>query len=106
MSKVKIEVKRVIGSQTPFWQGGSLRIILPKRIVRKYCKVGLRADLMRSGIDEIPFVFIETDKGILMKPLAELLEDVELKGGLGFTHPSGLSLEELQKLINELVEEE
>jgi len=57
-----------------FKQGGSLRLVLPKRTLA-YLK-------MAEDQDENEYstlILIVTDRGILMRPLADLLQDDEMK---------------------------
>jgi len=93
--------KEIIGSKTPFWQEGSLRIVLPNRFVERYSSLKPRKTIgERTTRDETPIVFLETDKGILMRPLSDVLNDQEMKR-LTFAPISGLSLKEISKLIDE-----
>jgi hypothetical protein len=77
--EITLKLRKIVGAQTPFWQGGSFRMILPKWISRKYCHKGMRKSINKNcGLDQIPFVFIETNKGILMMPLKDLISDSDI----------------------------
>ena len=75
MKEARIEIRGVIGAASPFRQGGSLRIILPKRIAKMY---NLEKWQM-SELENYAFVFLDTNLGILICPLKELLQRTELK---------------------------
>jgi hypothetical protein len=82
-------------------------MILPKWFVRKYSKLGIRKPIKsNSGLDQIPFVFIETDKGVLIRPIKELLSDEALRSNLGFSRVDGMNEKEVAKLINKRTEKE
>jgi len=105
--EVKIKLLKMIDSKTPYWQQGSFRMILPRILVRKYGHIGSKQPITRDcGLEDVPFVFIETDKGILIMPLKEALKDPDMMKGLAFAPTSGLSLKEVSKLIHEEAEKE
>ena len=95
--EVKIRVRKLLGSQTPFYMGGSLRIILPKSYVREHTK--------KAKLDEQAYVFLETDKGLLMTPLEEFIENKELRGET-FASMKGMTTESLVRLLNEMADGE
>ncbi|MGQ9718608.1 MAG: hypothetical protein ACUVWK_01965 [Nitrososphaerales archaeon] len=73
--EVKIEIKGIIGAASPFRQGGSMRIILPKKMAKVY-------NLERWQLYELEsyaFVFIETNLGILICPLVDVLNKPEIR---------------------------
>ncbi|NWG09601.1 MAG: hypothetical protein HXX80_04760 [Nitrososphaerales archaeon] len=75
LKEVKIEIRGIIGAASPFKQGGSMRIILPKKIGKVY-------NLDRWQMHELEsctFVFIETNFGILICPLVDVLNKPEIK---------------------------
>lgn len=72
-------MRRVIGAATPYRQGGSLRITLPKRLLRIY-----NLDRWQTpDLESSAFIFLETDSGILFAPLQDLLKNSQLKILLG-----------------------
>lgn len=74
--ELKVKIVGIIGAASPFWQGGSIRIILPKRVGWVY---GLKRSDLRE-LENFTFIFLETDKGILMCPLENLVKDETLAG--------------------------
>ncbi len=66
--QVTITITGLMGTATPFRQGGSLRIVLPRKIARAYNIVKLSSD----EIEEVTFFFIGTDIGVLMCTLSDL----------------------------------
>lgn len=94
--ETKIRVRKMLGSQTPFYQGGSLRIVLPKSFAREHSK--------SKQLDEQPYVFLETDKGLLMTPLEEYIASHELRGET-FASLKGMTTEDIVRLINEMADD-
>lgn len=111
---MKVKIKQIVGAQTPFWQGGSFRMVLPKWIARKYCHLGMRKSINKKcGLDQIPFVFIETNKGILMMPLKDLISDSEVSRKMQKLIATGeellghsLTEDEIKELIGSLERKE
>ena len=71
---VVVEILGLIGTASPFKQGGSLRLTLPKRIARVL--------LTRSSaetLEDVTFFFIRTNMGILMCTLSDLIGNPSLK---------------------------
>jgi antitoxin component of MazEF toxin-antitoxin module len=66
---VEIMQKDVIGVANLFKQGGSLRLILPKRVVRK---LGLD-DRHFGDDDDVTLVFVESENGILIQPFEKYI---------------------------------
>ncbi len=97
-SRITIVMKKISGCNTPFWQSG-YRILIPKAIVKKYEKKYGRS------MNEIPLVFIETDKGVLLKPLPDCMNNPEMNG-VQFAPLLGLTMEEMPEAINEIAEDE
>lgn len=60
----------VLGAATVFKQGGSLRLIIPKK-ASAYLKIP--RDPEESEYPTV--VLVATEKGILLRPLSDLLED-------------------------------
>ena len=83
-SKLEVQVERSLGVKSPYWSGGSFRIVLPRWFARTYGRTrGDRPVSEDAGLDEVPFVFYSTDKGILVTPLNKALSDPVLGGILG-----------------------
>ncbi len=66
--EVTIEVRGLIGTASPFRQGGSIRIVLPKKIARAYNTQRPSS----SELEDVTFFFIATNIGILMCSLLDL----------------------------------
>lgn len=73
--EVKLVLQRVLAAASVFRQGGSLRLILPKR---SYKLLKILKETDESDVSTV--IMIETNKGILLRPLADYLEDDEMKG--------------------------
>lgn len=72
--EIRIEIRDLLGTASPFKQGGSLRIVLPKRITRLY-----NIERRPSGeIGDVTFFFIATNIGVLMCSLSELSKNPPL----------------------------
>jgi|YelNatPaOPRAMG01_1025707.scaffolds.fasta_scaffold417036_1 hypothetical protein len=102
--KIEIKLIRIIGSKEPFYAQGNYRISLPKAFVRKYAHLNPNQSINQCGLEDISFIFIETNKGVLIRPLSEVMEDPEMRG-LCFAPTAGMTLKELSKLIDEIAEE-
>lgn len=66
--EITIEVRGLIGTASPFRQGGSIRIALPRKMARAF-------SVQRSSsgeLEDVTFFFIATNIGILMCSLADL----------------------------------
>jgi hypothetical protein len=73
--ELTVRIQSILGAASPYSQGGSLRITLPKQIARVY-------GLQRSSAQELEkkvFVFIETDYGIFLMPLEKALQNPDLQ---------------------------
>jgi hypothetical protein len=68
--EITLKVRRMLGAASPYVQGGSLRITLPRQISSVY---GLDKRSLRE-LERKVFVFFETDKGILLMPLERVVE--------------------------------
>jgi hypothetical protein len=73
--ELKAKIVRILGAASPYSQGGSLRITLPKQIARVY---GLQK-WSAGELEKKVFVFIETDQGILLMPLEKALQNSDLQ---------------------------
>lgn len=68
-------LRRILGSTTVFMQGGSFRLVLPKRAARL---LGIRgAEDIEP--DEFTFILLETDKGIMLRPVREYISDRDMR---------------------------
>ncbi|MEM3489540.1 MAG: hypothetical protein QXO75_07815 [Nitrososphaerota archaeon] len=108
VKEIKIKVYRVLDAATPFKQGGSWRLPLPPRVVEYYLQKGGQQERPLHQVKYLvnsPLLFIETDKGLLLRTLKENYKDPDTKD-LTFAPISGLSSEEISKLISEIAEEE
>jgi hypothetical protein len=85
--RVPLAVRRILGTATPYHQGGSLRVILPREVVRAY---GLE-DRHRDEVAKVSLVFIETDLGVLVLPLVALLHSQALRDALGYARSDPLT---------------
>lgn len=75
--EAKIVIERVLGAASVFRQGGSLRLILPKRAF-VLLKIPRNPDDDSSDFSTV--ILVATNKGILMRPLADYLSDDDMKG--------------------------
>lgn len=93
--EVKITVKGILGVSSPFFQGGSIRLTIPKRAVKKY---GME---LKAGKEFNSLVFLETDKGMLLLPLEKVVRPDTIRGALEFVNLSELSDKDLASLLEE-----
>lgn len=93
--EVRVKITSILGVTSPFIQGGSIRLTIPKRLVQKY---GLKHKL--SG-EYFGFIFVETDKGILLIPLDKAVNPISLKNALKFAGISSFSYKDLKLLFEE-----
>ena len=73
--ELKITALKILGAASIFEQGGSLRLVIPKKILR-YLNVTLDPD---DQDENATVILIVTDRGILIRPLSDLLRDDEMK---------------------------
>jgi hypothetical protein len=71
---VRITVQRILGAASIFRQGGSLRVILPKKALGA---LKMPRDPEESEIPTV--ILIATDKGILMRQLSDYLQDEDMR---------------------------
>ena len=69
-----IEIRDLIGTASPFKQGGSLRITLPKKIAR-----GFAGRVSLEELQEATLFFVGTNVGILMCTLSDLQRNPMMK---------------------------
>ena len=70
--KLEIEVRDTLGAAVPYRQGGSWKITIPKGVVEHYYAKGGRG----MEIGKMTLVFVETDHGMLLRPLKDMTEEV------------------------------
>ena len=93
--EVKMKIKNILGVSSPFYQGGSLRITIPKRAVKEY-KIK-----EKIGKEYYSLVFLGTDKGILIMPLEKVIRPDNIRDALKFVDLSDFSDEDLRILFEE-----
>ena len=93
--EVKISIGGILGIASPFYQGGSLRLTIPKRVVTKY-----RLE-EKVGKEFFSLIFIEADKGIFMIPLDKVVRPDNIREALKFVDLSSLTDEDLKALFEE-----
>lgn len=84
--EVRILVSGVLGSASMFFQGGSVRLILPKKVVRALLSVENAKQQDANGNFENPserefdmdLLFILCNKGIILSPLQGYLRDTDM----------------------------
>jgi len=67
--KSEIQIYGDLGASTPYRQGGSHRIIVPKGVVKYF---QLKSDEHDGSVS---FVFLATDQGVLIKTAKALLKE-------------------------------
>ena len=90
------EILSILGVTTPFQQGGSIRLTVPSRMVKKY-KID---DNMRRK-DFFGMIFVDTDKGVLIVPLDKAVNPSNINDALGFIDVSEIDKEDLEILFEE-----
>ena len=69
--KFEIEIGDVLAAATPFKQGNSYRLTIPREIIDYfYEQKGRDLDIRRMTL-----AFIETSRGLLVKPLKEVAKE-------------------------------
>jgi len=96
MGKVTLNVQGVLGVASPFPQGGVWRLTVPKEAVKKH---NLNAKTDKGKF--FAYVFVDTDKGLLLVPLDKMVNPETLRGALEFIDISHLSDEDLKLLFDE-----
>jgi len=74
-SSIIIQVLKVLGVSQPFSQGGSWRVTIPKEMVKLFN--------LESEEETTRFIFLKTDKGVLIVPLQKLVTPEAIKESLG-----------------------
>lgn len=86
----------ILGPAKLFSQGGSMRLTLPRRMVRKH-KLNIRA----SKDSPFYYVVVETDKGFLLVPMKNVLTLGAIQDALRFVDISSLDADDLKALFEE-----
>jgi hypothetical protein len=70
--KVTVVLERVLGATSLFKQGGSLRLIVPRKAL---------SSLRTKDSEEMDasVILIATDKGLLVRSLSDYIDDEEMK---------------------------
>jgi hypothetical protein len=92
---VTIKVRGILATAMPSAQGGSIKMTVPKDVVEKY---GLKEKI---GKQHFAFVFLDTDKGLLLVPLDKLVTASNLREALKFVDTSNLTAEDIDLLTRE-----
>jgi|GEM_PF-6194208 len=93
--KIEVKIKGIVGVAKPFRQGGVWRLTIPKRAAKKH-------DLEHKTRKEFfSYIFLETDKGLLLLPLEKVVNPKNLRDALSFIDISHLSDEDLKLLFEE-----
>ena len=93
--EIKLRIRGILGVAQPFWQGGALRLTIPKRARKKY------ALDEKVGEEFFALIFLETDRGILLLPLEKVVNPINVRSALQFVDLSKISDEELETLLEE-----
>ncbi|MEM2914611.1 MAG: hypothetical protein QXH91_04340 [Candidatus Bathyarchaeia archaeon] len=93
--KIEVKIKGPLGVAKPFRQGGTWRITIPKRAVKEH-------DLeVKTKKEYFSYIFVDTDKGLLLLPLDKVVNPKNLRDALKFVDISHLSEEDLKILFKE-----
>jgi len=97
VKEVKVQIKSFLGSGSAYWHGKSLRIVLPRELVNKLNLMRTRTNIL-FDLQNMKFLFFETDKGILLKIVDKETEE-KLKNVIQFASLSELSEEDLKTIF-------
>jgi len=93
--KIEAKIINILGVSDPFAQGGSFRLTIPKRMAKKY-------DLDKTvGKKYFGFIFVDTDKGVLLVSLEKAVNPDNIQNALNFMDTSNLTKEDLKTLFDE-----
>jgi len=97
LGKVEVEIKDIVGVAKPFPQGGVWRLTIPQKVIKKYS-----LDIERKIEKYFAFIFLDTDKGLLLLPLPKVVNPENIRSALmKFIDISSMSDEDLQILFEE-----
>lgn len=94
--EIKIKIEKVLGESPPFKQGGSWRLVIPRRVVKEY-----KIDELLSNKEYFGFIFLKTDKGILLVPISKVATIQTLREALKFIDFSHITNEDLQDILSD-----
>ena len=95
LGQIQITIKGIAGVAKPFPQGGVWRLTIPKQIVRKH-----NLDKRREK-EYFCYVFLDTDKGLLLVPLDKVVNPKNLRDALRFIEVSEKDLENIDVIFEE-----
>jgi hypothetical protein len=87
---------RILGWSTPFEQGGSVRLTLPKRYVKEYDIKG-----KMKGREFFGLIFVKTDNGVLLVAAEDMLRENSIRDALSFANITKINDEDLKILFEE-----
>lgn len=95
-TEIKIKIKGPVGVAKPFKQGkdGVWRLTIPKEVVKEN-----NLEVKTKGF--FAYVFVDTDKGLLLVPLSKMVNPSSLREALDFIDISNLTDEDLEILFKE-----
>jgi hypothetical protein len=96
IGKVTVNIRDVLGIAKPFPQGGVWRLTVPEKVVKKH-----DLNVRRKKGRYFAYVFVDTDKGLLLVPLDKVVNPETLRGALEFIDISHLNDEDLKILFEE-----
>lgn len=95
-AKVEVKIKRLLGVAKPFPQGGVWRLTIPKKAVKEH-----HLDEKTRRKEFFSYIFLDTDKGLLLLPLDMVVNPKNLRDALNFVDTSFMSDEDLEILFEE-----
>ncbi len=95
LGQIQITIKGIAGVAKPFPQGGVWRLTIPKQIVRKH-----NLDKTREK-EHFYYIFLETDKGLLLIPLDKVVNPKNLRDALRFIEVSEKDLENIDVIFEQ-----
>ena len=96
LGKIEVEIKDILGVAKPFPQGGVWRLTIPKRAVKEH-----DLEEKRKMEKYFSYIFLSTDKGMLLLPFEEVVRPDNIRNALKFFDTIGLSDEDLTILFEE-----
>lgn len=97
LGRIEVKIKELVGVAKPFPQGGVWRLTIPKEVVKKH-----NLDVEERRGKYFAYVFLDTDKGLLLLPLPKVVNPENIRQALmNFVDVSHMSDEDLQILFEE-----
>lgn len=93
--KIEVKIKGTLGVAKPFRQGSSWKMTIPKGVVKEH---NLE---LKTKKEYFSYIFVDTDKGLLLLPLDKVVNPKNLRDALKFVDVSHLSDEDLKFLFEE-----